>query len=113
MGKSTFVFVYCVGAGLTDGSGWGVVTTANGDTIHVSITDLTLDTSVTPPEWSEIETIVGGTGKFENAIGTSFSHGTLTFDTDPFPTEFLPPLSPTLLERPQGWIGTSEGEITF
>ena len=112
MGATTFLFVYCID--LTSptfaGTGWGVATTANGDTIHITIPTLTLDFSADPVEWSETEVINGGTGKFEHAIGVSFSHGTWTSGTDPFPygTE-----SPPLLQPPRGWVGTSEGEIMY
>ena len=112
MGAATFLIVYCIDTTSPSfaGSGWGIITTANGDTIHITIPDLTLDPTKTPPEWSETEVITGGTGKFENAIGSSFSHGAWTSGTDSFPygTE-----SPPLLLPPQGWVGTSEGEITF
>jgi hypothetical protein len=114
MGAATFLFAYCINVdfliGSATGSGWGIATTANGDTIHITIPDLTLDPAKTPPEWSETEVITGGTGKFENAIGSSFSHGAWTSGTDSFPygTE-----SPPLLLPPQGWVGTSEGEIMF
>jgi hypothetical protein len=30
------------------GSGWGIITTANGDAIHLSV-DVTIDLSKTPP----------------------------------------------------------------
>lgn len=112
MGRAHFVFVYCIDPATLTGTGWGVVTTANGDTLHISIPDVTVTfPESAPPEWSETETIVGGTGRFENAIGSSFSHGTWTSGTDPFP--FATPESPPLLLAPQGWVGTSEGEITF
>ena len=112
MGAATFLFVYCIDTTSPSfaGSGWGIITTANGDTIHVTIPELTLDVTKDPVEWSEIEVIHGGTGKFENAFGSSISHGTWTSGADPFPygTE-----SPPLLLPPQGWEGISEGEITF
>ncbi len=116
MGETTFLFAYCTNVnfltGSATGSGWGIATTANGDTIHMIIPELTLDMTKTPPEWSETEVIIGGTGKFENAIGSSISHGTWTSGTDTFPfgTSLSPPL---VVMPPQGWIGTSEGEITF
>jgi len=116
MGAATFLFVYCVelnfSTGTGTGTGWGIATTANGDTIRITIPTLTLDLTKTPAEWSETEFIVGGTGKFENAIGTSFSHGTWTSGTDTFPfgTSEYPPL---VFMPPQGWGGTSKGEIMF
>ena len=114
MGATNFLFMYCVKVnsltGSATGTGWGIATTANGDTIHITIPTLTLDFSADPVEWSETEVINGGTGKFEHAIGVSFSHGTWTSGTDPFPygTE-----SPPLLQPPQGWVVTSEGEIMY
>ena len=116
MGATNFLFMYCVKVnsltGSATGTGWGIATTAKGDTIHITISDLTLDLTKTPVEWSETEVIIGGTGKFENAIGISFSHGTWTTGTDTFPfgTSLSPPLGET---PPVGWVGTSEGEITF
>jgi len=112
IGRAHFVIVTCVNPATFSGSGWGVVTTANGDTLHLDIPDVTVTFSESGPrEWSETETIVGGTGKFENAIGSSISHGTFTSGTNPFP--FATSESPPLLLAPEGWVGTSEGEITF
>lgn len=112
MGSAQFVLVSCVDPATFTGAGWGVVTTANGDTLHLDIPNITVTFSESAPrEWSETEIIVGGTGKFENAIGSSFSHGTFTSGTDPFPFENQE--SPPLLLAPEGWVGTSEGEITF
>ena len=112
MGAATILFVYCINVTTFEGSGWGIATTANGDTIHITIPEVTIDLTKTPPEWSETEVITGGTGKFENAIGSSFSHGTWTSGTDTFPfgTSLSPPL---VVMPPQGWVGTSEGEIMF
>lgn len=116
MGEATFLFAVCNNVnfltGSATGSGWGIITTANGDTVHITIPEVTVDLTKTPPEWSETEVITGGTGKFENAIGSSISHGTWTSGTDTFP--FGTSLSrPLVLMPPQGWVGTSEGEIEF
>ena len=111
MGESNFLFVYCVDLSTFTGSGWGIVTTAKGDRVHLTIPQIKVEFKTgLPSEWSETEVIVGGTGKFENAIGTSISHGTWTSGTASFPygTE-----SPPLLDPPQGWVGTTEGEIEF
>jgi len=111
LGSSNFVFVYCVAMDFTDGYGWGIITTANGDKLHLWITNLALDTSEFPViKWSEKEEIVGGTGMFENASGGSESGGTWTSEADPFP-EMGPP--PQLLLPAQGWVGTTKGVITF
>lgn len=112
MGEANFLFVYCIDLSTFTGSGWGIVTTANGDTIHITIPEVAVDPTKNPPEWSETEVINGGTGKFENAIGSSISHGTWTSGTDTFPfgTSLVPPL---VVMPPQGWVGTSEGEIEF
>ena len=112
MGEATFLFVYCIDTTSPSfaGSGWGIVTTAKGDTIHVTIPELTLDLTKTPPEWSETEVIHRWDGEDSRMrSGMSMSHGTWTSGADPFPygTE-----SPPLLLPPQGWVGTTEGEIT-
>ena len=90
MGAATFLFVYCVDTTSQTytgtGYGWGIATTANGDTIHITIPALTLDLTIDPVEWSETEVITSGTGKFENALGISYSHGTWTSGTDTFPS---------------------------
>jgi hypothetical protein len=109
-GVSDFLFVYCIDATYGVGSGWGILTAASGDTIHVSVEELAVDLTKDPVEWSETELILGGTGRFEGAIGSSFSHGTWTSGTDSFPGTSIPP---PLLEAPQGWVGTTEGEVTY
>lgn len=92
------------------GSGWGILTASNGDRLHAS-TDLTVDLSKTPVEWFETELFVGGTGRFEGATGGTDSHGTWTSGTDLFPSGSS--ISPLLFQVPHGWVGTSEGEVTF
>ncbi len=78
-GESDWLGVYCLrfaSATSITGSGWGILTAANGDQVHALI-DVTVDLSKNPVEWSETEFIVGGTGKFEGATGTS--EGEVTF----------------------------------
>ncbi len=104
------ICIHPVSATSVAGSGWGILTAANGDRLHASI-DLTIDLSKTPVEWFETEVFVGGTGRFEGATGSTDSHGTWTTGTDLFPSGSSIP--PTLFRDPQGWVGTSEGEITF
>jgi hypothetical protein len=112
-GKSDWLSVICgyfTSETTMAGSGWGIVTAANGDTLHVRI-ESTVDLSTVPPKWAETETVVGGTGRFEGATGISESEGTWTLGTDPFP--YASGILPGLLRPPQGWEGTTEGEITF
>lgn len=93
------------------GSGWGIVTTSNGDTMNVSIT-VSTDLSKTPPEWSETELILGGTGRFEGATGgINESFGTYTSGANLF--AFSGGTKSPVQAPPQGWVGTSEGEIEF
>ncbi|MBE0568305.1 MAG: hypothetical protein IH577_01330 [Deltaproteobacteria bacterium] len=121
-GKSDWLSVICgyFTSGTTmAGSGWGIMTAANGDTLHILI-ESTVDLSTVPPKWAETETVVGGTGRFEGATGISESEGTWTSGTNLFPCEPIaaPPYfqcitPPRLFQPPQGWEGTTEGEITF
>jgi hypothetical protein len=123
-GESDFLFVYCTicseptntppyFCNTINGSGWGIITAANGDALHVEITYLEIDLTDPVPQWTELETLVGGTGRFEDATGSSDSHGIWTLGTDPFPFGNNPSIPPQLLQPPQGWVGTTEGEITF
>jgi hypothetical protein len=112
LGSSKFLFVYCVDSKLT-GYGWGIITTANGDKLHLSISNLSVvipENPENPTTWSEEEEIVGGTGRFENASGGSLSQGTWTDGVAEFPGTSYPP--PLLLPA-RGWVGTTIGEITF
>lgn len=93
------------------GSGWGIITAANGDQIHISIISQTIDLTANPPTWDEVEETVGGTGSFEGATGETNSHGVWTFKTDPFPVGSG--YDPGLLSPPQGWVGVNEGHITM
>jgi hypothetical protein len=114
-GESDFIFGYCTffdSATSMAGSGWGIVTSAKGDAMYLSV-EVTVDLGKTPPEWSETEFIVGGTGRFEGATGSSDSGGTWTVGSNPFPFGSSPPIPPLLLQAPQPWVGTSEGEVTF
>lgn len=92
------------------GSGWGIVTSSNGDQLHLDITRQTVNLTDNPPTWIEEETIVGGTGMFEGVSGESDSLGTWTSGTNPFPYGTL---DPQLVRPPQGWVGTNEGSIRF
>ncbi len=92
------------------GSGWGILTAANGDRLHTSV-EVTVDLGKNPVEWSETEFAVGGTGRFEGATGSTDSHGTWTSGTDLFPSGSS--IAPLPFQEPHGWVGTSEGEITF
>jgi len=117
-GKSDFISSYCTNFlppnyNTAEGSGWAILTAANGDALHLLIT-VTLDLRTNPPSWTEHETVVGGTGMFKGAAGESDSEGTWTLGTDPFPYgESIPPI-PLVLYRqpPQGWTGTTEGWST-
>jgi hypothetical protein len=91
------------------GSGWGILTAANGDRIHTSI-QVSADLTKDPVEWSETEFLVGGTGRFEGATGETVSQGTWTSGTDPFP--FGEGIMPSLFQQPQGWEGTTKGWIS-
>jgi hypothetical protein len=113
IGKSNFISVSCLyftSETEVAGSGWMIVTTSNGDTIHVSI-DFTNDLSVPPGSWTEHESIVGGTGRFEGATGESDTEGIFTPVTDPFP--FGGSIPPALFQAPSPWIGTTEGWIKY
>jgi hypothetical protein len=114
LGSSNFIFVYCIDPSALTGYGWGIITTAKGDKLHVTISNLMVDMAENPPKWSEEEEIVGGTGMFENASGGSLSQGTWTSGAAEFPGTYLgTSYPPPLLLPAQGWVGTSEGEITF
>jgi len=115
VGESHFLVTYCTyftSDTTMVGSGWGILTAADGDAIHLSA-DVTVDLSKTPPEWSETDFVVGGTGRFEGATGSIDSHGIWTLGADSFPFGNDPSIPPLLLQAPQGWVGTSEGEITY
>jgi hypothetical protein len=117
-GKSNFLSSYCsyfTSETSAEASGWAILTGENGDAIHLSI-EITLDLSVRPPRWTEIETVVGGTGRFEGAIGESFSEGTWNLGTNPFPYNLngsADEIPPKLFQEPQGWVGTTEGWIKY
>ena len=122
-GNSNFISSYCTSCTSPTetppyycnemaGSGWIIMTAANGDALHLEITEVTVDLTKVPPEWTEHETVVGGTGRFVGMEGNkSVSGGTWTFKTDPFPYgESIPPKPPVLYQLPpQGWIGTTQG----
>lgn len=120
-GKSDWFSVVCTyctipnqnspfGCDEMSGSGWAIITAANGDKLHLEITDVGVDLTAIPPIWTEYETIVGGTGRFDGASGESDSNGTWTSGIL-FPSgENIPPL---LILPPQGWVGTNEGWIKY
>ena len=122
-GKSDFISSFCTlctdinlytvppSCNALGGSGWAIMTAANGDALHLEITSVTVDLTKAPPEWTEHETIVSGTGRFEGAAGESDSSGTWTLGTDLFPYETE--IHPLLLQAPQGWVGATEGEIMY
>ncbi|HET7318538.1 MAG TPA: hypothetical protein VFK23_05310 [Nitrospirota bacterium] len=120
LGSASFVFMYCIDPITISGSGWGIVTTANGDKLYERITNLTVTfgdpVAGTPTTWSEDEELLGGTGRFENARGDSKSSGIWT-SAEGFPVGFTVP-PPMLLAIPpdtgvQNWIGTTKGEVRF
>ena len=86
----------------SDGTGWGtaVVTAADGDKIY-----LTFTSTLTPPDsagsgtFTESEEIIGGTGRFEYAEGTSTTEGTYNLVGDPI--------------RINVWSATNVFDITF
>jgi hypothetical protein len=113
MGNSKFISLYCeffTSDTSLEGSGWTIVTGADGDTLHLSI-EIMSELGDTPPRWMEHETIVGGTGKFEGATGEANSGGTVISGTDSFP--FGESFDPGLLQAPTGWIGTTDGWIKY
>jgi hypothetical protein len=114
MGNANFISFYCESfttSTLLEGSGWTIVTGADGDTLHMSI-EITNDLGVIPPRWEEHETIVGGTGKFEGATGEADSGGTVISGADSFP--FGESYTPGLLSEPTYWIGaTTDGWIRY
>ena len=113
IGKSSFIAVGCVyftSETSLEGSGWMIVTASNGDTLHVS-TESTNDLSVIPGRWTEHETVVGGTGRFEGASGETDTEGIFITVTDPFP--FGESIFPELFQSPSAWIGTTEGWVRY
>jgi hypothetical protein len=111
-GESDWISGYCFyqdTATSMVGSGWGIITTPKGDTMHASVS-VSADLSKNPVEWRETEYTLGGTGRFVGATGTSESYGTWTSGTNLFPYGAgIPPN----LAQPQGWVGTTEGEVEF
>jgi hypothetical protein len=112
-GESDLLAVGCISC--TDSTcesfGWMIVTAANGDALHLETYGTT---NLENGEWTEVETVVGGTGKFKNATGDLVTKGYFVLPTDPdlfFPwnTSILP----SLLQEPTFWVGTTDGYITY
>jgi hypothetical protein len=120
-GKSDWFSVFCtycikpnpdspIGCDEMDGFGWAIITAADGDKLHLELTSVGVDLTATPPIWTELETVVGGTGRFDGASGESHSKGTWTSGSS-FPSG--EDVKPLLIMPPQGWVGTNEGYIEF
>jgi len=114
-GESEFVSVSCsafTSATTAVNSGWMILTAADGDKLHIRIEGtLNLATG----EWTEEETVVGGTGRFKNATGYSESGGNIITPTAPdlFPFDANPAIKPGLLAEPTYWVGKTDGYITY
>lgn len=114
-GESEFISVGCSAlssATVTVSSGWMILTAANGDKLHIRIEGtLNLATG----EWTEEESIVGGTGRFKDATGYSESGGNIITSTalDLFPFGAIPAIKPELPAAPTYWVGKTDGYITY
>lgn len=97
MGSSTHLSTYCLDPVTLTGSGIGVETAANGDELYFRLTLQIIMTSASGGIWMEAETVIGGTGRFAGATGSSTSSGTFTFT------------SPTTTV----WEGTHTGTLTY
>lgn len=98
MGKTVWSDTYCMDPTTWTASGKNAAITAeNGDKIFLKITLLFTWTSQTAGNWTEAETIIGGTGRYAAAIGDSHSRGTLALT------------SPTVAE----WEGVTTGLISY
>lgn len=97
MGSSTHLSTYCLDPVTLTGSGIGVETAANGDELYFRLTLQITVTSASGGIWMEAETVMGGTGRFSGATGSSTSSGTFTFT------------SPTTTV----WEGTHTGTLTY
>jgi hypothetical protein len=85
---------YCCNPTAGECVGTAKITAANGDEIHLTLTHIF---NPKTGDWTQNETIIGGTGRFEGATGSGSSSGTST------------PTGPTS----DIWQGTNVGEIKF
>jgi hypothetical protein len=98
MGKTTWSDTYCMDPTTWIASGKDAVITAeNGDKVFLKITLLFTWTSQTSGNWTEAETIIGGTGRYAAATGDSHSRGNFTLT------------SPTSAQ----WEGVTTGLISY
>jgi hypothetical protein len=109
-GASTYVSVSCLNYPSPTSEGWAIVTAANGDKLYLRIAAESDSSSGT---WTETETTLGGTGRFEGASGLTISSGTFLppegKDLFPWDTEEIPPL----WEEPTFWEGTGVGTLIY
>jgi hypothetical protein len=96
-GESQWFALGCLHPINGDGTGTGVITAADGDQIYVEFTSQ-LEYPY-PGTFTEWETIIGGTGKFEDATGTSTTEGTYNLVGDPIKINV--------------WSATNVADITF
>jgi N-methylhydantoinase B/oxoprolinase/acetone carboxylase alpha subunit len=92
-GESEYLSPVCCNA-VGQCVGTAIITAANGDALYLSVTHFF---NPVTGDWSQSDVIIGGTGRFEDATGTSTSSGTSTFTG---PTSDI-------------WQGTNVGEIKF
>lgn len=96
-GASNLFAAYCLNPLTGHGEGNAVITAANGDTLFFAISIQLSFTSQGGGTWDELETVLGGTGRFAGANGASTASGTWAFT------------SPTTIT----WVGSFDGEIIF
>ena len=108
-GQCEWFSVYCGTydkEGNFEGTGWGIVTAANGDKGYAEI-ELNLSAR---GEISQTETFIGGTGRFEGMSGNTSSTGTIT---GPGTFPYTAPVHAQLLDYPSNWQATSVGTYTL
>ena len=112
-GESDFFSVYCnyfTSETTMAGSGWAILTAANGDVLHLRIAGtLNLDTGA----WTEEEWAEGGTGRFKDATGETESGGNIIAPTDPDLFPYNANIPPRLIQAPAFWVGTTKGWIMY
>jgi hypothetical protein len=74
-GASEFDSTFCCNPNTGECVGTAKITAANGDEIHLTLTHFF---SPVTGDWTQNETIIGGTGRFEGATGSGSSSGTST-----------------------------------